>query len=187
MNTSSPAGRPSSLRKWWHSLPEHRQDRLASIGPLLSVLLFGLAVLAAMGYLRLQEVTAMRQSLQHDSEYAHQFLCARLNRQREGLLQVAQQLALHPDTDARAFKQVAQKASAGLPELTGLMWLDASGRILASYPMEANVMVAGQQVVRALSPAELALLTRVRQGTRPAYGVMPSTRAPPRTMLGPLV
>ena len=64
VNTSSRPVRPFSLRTWWHSLPEHRQDRLASLSPLLSVLLFALAVTAAMGYLRMQEMTAVRQALQ---------------------------------------------------------------------------------------------------------------------------
>ena len=73
VNTSSRPVRPFSLRTWWHSLPEHRQDRLASLSPLLSVLLFALAVTAAMGYLRMQEMTAVRQALQQDGEYAQQF------------------------------------------------------------------------------------------------------------------
>lgn len=53
VDTSSRPARSFNLRAWWHSLPEHRQDRLASLSPLLSVLLFGLAVTAAMGYLRM--------------------------------------------------------------------------------------------------------------------------------------
>lgn len=77
VNQPPQARRPFSFSRWWYSLPEHRQDRFASLGPLLAVLLFVLAVLSAMAYLRMQEITAARRTLEHDGGYAHQHLSVR--------------------------------------------------------------------------------------------------------------
>ena len=171
VDTSSRPARSFNLRAWWHSLPEHRQDRLASLSPLLSVLLFGLAVTAAMGYLRMQEMTTVRQALQQDGEYAQQFFSARLNRQRETLQQAAQQLALaKTETDpSQNFRSIARQAGAGLPELSSLVWLNETGRIIAS---DSATISAGAAPAQQLSTAEAALLSRTRQGSGFAYGLM---------------
>ena len=176
VNTSSRPVRPFSLRTWWHSLPEHRQDRLASLSPLLSVLLFALAVTAAMGYLRMQEMTAVRQALQQDGEYAQQFLSARLSRQRESLQQAAQQLPLAEADNPQSFRSIARQASGGLPELTSLMWLNETGRIIASDSAAISTAPPSTSMVSVhqLSTAETALLKRARQGDF-AYGVMDPT------------
>lgn len=183
MNAPTSPSRFFSVRAWWHSLPEHRQDRLASFGPLLSVLLFGLVVVVAMSYLRTREIAAVRQALRNDGEYAHQFFSARLSRQREALQHAAQQLAAAPSNDAKAFEQAARHAGAGLPELTGLLWLDEGGRIIASAPpLAAPAAVTGLPAARSLSMAESELLTRARQSlatsqAQPVYDIMASTQS----------
>ena len=189
MNTSSRWPRSFfNLRAWWHSLPEHRQDRLASLGPLLSVLLFCAAVAAAMLYLRMQEVAAVRQSLRHDGEYAHQSLSARLGKQRAALLQAAQQLALAPPAAnaQQTLQQAAKHASSGLPELAQLLWLDDAGRMIASdpaTPQAASPVAPGQAVP--LSAAERELLARARRSNGAAYGLIsPAAGASSDTVLG---
>ncbi|MDO4795423.1 MAG: PAS domain S-box protein [Brachymonas sp.] len=177
MNATASRPRFFNLFAWWRSLPEHRQDRLASFIPLLSVLLFGLAVLAAMNYLRGQERTAVRQALRHDGDYAHQFFSARLSRQREALQQAAQQLARTTRDDAPAFEQAAKHAAAGLAEFTGLLWLDEMGRIIASAPpLAAPAAVTGQQAARTLSMAEAELLARARREQGPVYEILAPTQ-----------
>lgn len=167
MNASASPFRFFNVRAWWQSLPQHRQDRLASFGPLLSVLLFGLMVVVSMSYLRSRETAVVRQALRNDGDYAHQFFSARLSRQREALQYAAHQLAAAPTDDAYAFEQAAKHAGAGLPELTGLLWLDATGRILASAPpLAAPAAVTGQPAARSLSMAEAELLARARQGVQ---------------------
>ncbi|MDO4769960.1 MAG: PAS domain S-box protein [Brachymonas sp.] len=183
MNAPASPTRFFNVRAWWHSLPEHRQDRLVSFGPLLSVLLFGLVVVVSMSYLRTREIAAVRQALRNDGEYAHQFFSARLSRQREALQHAAQQLAAAPASDAHAFEQAARHAGAGLPELTGLLWLDEAGRIIASAPpLAAPAAVTGQPAARSLSMVESELLARARQSlaphpTQPVYDIMASTQS----------
>ena len=175
VSTPSPSSSPFSLRAWWNSLPEHRQDRLASFGPLFSVLLFALVVMAAAGYLRMQEVNAMRQALSHDGDFAHQFFSDRLHRQRKAMLQATQQLANTPIGDTRAFLQIAKRTSAGLPELAEMIWLDSAGRIIASTSSNTSAATAqNPRMARSLSTAEADLLARSRQSAWPAYGVMDS-------------
>ncbi len=178
MNQPPRASRPFSPSRWWYSLPEHRQDRLASLGPLLAVLLFVLAVLATMAYLRMQEITAARQTLEHDGGYAHQQLSVRLARQREALERSARQLAQPGDT-AKRFGSIAETAGEGLPELRNLVWLDAQGKVVDSYPSStAQTGAAALRAGQALPDAEAALLARARQRMQPVYGIIAQTQDP---------
>lgn len=159
-----------------------------SLGPLLSVLLFCAAVAAAMLYLRMQEVAAVRQSLRHDGEYAHQSLSTRLGKQREALSQAAQQLALAPATAhaQQTLQQAAKHAGTGLPELVKLLWLDEAGRIIASDPATPQAANAPEQGQAAqLSAAERELLARARHSNGPVYGlIQPTAGTSADTILG---
>ena len=146
---------PFAPQKWWRNLPPHRQDRLASLGPLLAVLLFVLAVIAAIAYLRAQESAAERQSLQRDGQYA------------------SQRLSLQQASDPDAFGKVAERAAATMPELRDFNWLDAQGVVLETrnhlgLPGQA---LAGQQ--RLLQPAEAALRHQSLQSRQPTYALLP--------------
>ena len=43
-------------RNWWRRLTPQRQDRFSVLAPLLAVILFLAAIMAAFGYLRLEEI-----------------------------------------------------------------------------------------------------------------------------------
>ena len=43
-------------KRWWRRLPPSRQDRVATLAPLLSVLLFLTAIAVAITYLRYEEL-----------------------------------------------------------------------------------------------------------------------------------
>ena len=73
------ATQPLSLwRRWWRKQSPARQDRFITLGPLLAVILFLSAVVAAFGYLRLEEIDREQQAVKRDVEYAQQRLRLRL-------------------------------------------------------------------------------------------------------------
>ena len=80
-------------RRWWHRLAPHRQDRLAVLAPLLAVLLFFAAIVAALGYLRLEEMDREQQAVQRDVEYTQQRLRLRLIERQEQLMRIARDIS----------------------------------------------------------------------------------------------
>ena len=65
--------------QWWRKQSPNRQDRLALLGPLLSVLLFLGAILMAFAYLQYEETGREQESVRRDVEYAQQRLRLRHN------------------------------------------------------------------------------------------------------------
>jgi len=54
----TPPGQTSRLFwRWWRKQSPSQQDRYAALGPLVSVLLFLVAIIAAFWYLRNEEIT----------------------------------------------------------------------------------------------------------------------------------
>ncbi|MDV7396829.1 hypothetical protein RZS08_35855, partial [Arthrospira platensis SPKY1] len=99
MPTPSPLsnGTPSSplrwWRNWWGGLSPGRQDRLISLGPLLSVLLFLAAIVSALTYFTLQETDREQEAVTRDVEYAQQRLRLRLIERQEQLMRVARDIS----------------------------------------------------------------------------------------------
>ena len=60
--------------QWWRRQSPARQDRFATLGPLLSVLLFLAAIISAFWYLRNEEVERETESLKRDTEIVQQQL-----------------------------------------------------------------------------------------------------------------
>jgi hypothetical protein len=58
--------------RWWGRLPPSRQDRLATIGPLVSVVLFLAAITSAFWYLRQEEMSRELESVVRDTEITQQ-------------------------------------------------------------------------------------------------------------------
>ena len=57
-----------TLSRWWRRQSPARQDRFATLGPLLSVLLFLAAIISAFWYLRNEEIERETESVERDSE-----------------------------------------------------------------------------------------------------------------------
>ena len=166
---------PFAPQKWWRNLPPHRQDRLASLGPLLAVLLFVLAVIAAIAYLRAQESTAERQSLQRDGQYASQRLSMRLSEQQDALQRLARQLALQ-QPEPEIFSKLVEQTATAIPDLHDISWLDTQGVVVAT---RGHLDLPGQSAAdyqRLLQPAEAALRHQSLQNRQPAYALMPQGR-----------
>ena len=58
-----------------------RQDRFATLGPLMSVLLFLAAIISAFWYLRNEEIERETESVKRDTEIAQQQIRLRLHRE----------------------------------------------------------------------------------------------------------
>ena len=88
-STSNPAPyRPPStksrlLGRWWRRQSPSRQDRFATLGPLLSVLLFLAAIISAFWYLRNEELERETESVKRDTEIAQQQIRLRLIENQE--------------------------------------------------------------------------------------------------------
>ena len=122
----------SLWHRWWRKQPLTRQDRFAFVAPMLSVLLFLAAIIAAFGYLRLEEMEREQEALRRDVEYAQQQIRLRLLERQDQLVQLARDTgggAVNPaDFLVRAASLLDQ-----YPELQLLSWVDSDGRIKVSY------------------------------------------------------
>jgi len=102
------------------------------LAPLAAVLLFLLAIVAAFGYLRLEEIAREREAISRDIEYTQQRLRLRLLEQQEQFMRLAREISSrevsHADFLARA------EAFANIyPELQGLTWIDENKRVRVSF------------------------------------------------------
>ena len=158
---------------WWRNLPAHRQDRVASFGPLLAVLLFVMAVIAAIAYLRIQENNSSLQALQRDGEDARQQLNLRLDERQTLLQRMAYQLAQQGPSNEK-FARVADKIANDAPELSDISWFDAKGLLTDSRDTlglpDANLPDIGQPLAQ---PEALALRQTALALRQPAYALLP--------------
>jgi len=119
------------LRSWWRQQSPHRQDRYAMLAPLVAVLLFFAAIVAAFGYLRLEEMEREQEAVRRDVEYAQQRVRLRLLERQEELVRLAQQVS-NQELDTEQFRNRATVLLNQYPELQGLSWVDERLRLRAS-------------------------------------------------------
>jgi len=118
--------------QWWRRQSPSRQDRFATLGPLLSVLLFLAAITSAFWYLRNEEVEREAESVKRDVEITQQQLGLRLIQNQEALIRMARELVAR-DIDVDEFGVQAQAFMRERPEVTHLTWVDAKRKPRASY------------------------------------------------------
>jgi PAS domain S-box-containing protein len=111
------------LGRWWVHQPASRQDRLVTIGPLVSVLLFLAAIISAFWYLRNEEIERETESLKRDTEIAQQQIRLHLIENQEQLVRMANELVKR-ETDADEFIGQAQGFIRERPTITQIAWLD---------------------------------------------------------------
>ena len=127
--------RPSTLvlwRRWWRRQSPARQDRFITLGPLLAVVLFLAAVVAAFAYLRIEEIDREQEAVRRDVEYAQQRLRLRLLERQEQLMRIARDVA-NKEVDASEFVVQAESLVNQYPELVAVSWVDNRRRIQAVY------------------------------------------------------
>ena len=118
--------------RWWKRLPPSRQDRFATLAPLLSVLLFLSAIAVAITYLRYEELEREQEAVTRDVEYAQQRLRLRLLERQEQLMRLAREVD-NKEISADEFEFQAETLIAQFPELQGISWVDARRTVIASY------------------------------------------------------
>ncbi|MGB2882052.1 MAG: PAS domain-containing sensor histidine kinase [Rhodoferax sp.] len=129
------------IRHWWQRLAPHRQDRLAVLAPLVAVLLFFAAIIAALGYLRLEEMDREQQAVQRDVEYTQQRLRMRLLERQEQLARIGREISNH-ELDTEDFRARARSMLNQNPALQGLAWVDERKRVRTA--LGTAVLVSGQ-------------------------------------------
>ncbi len=140
--------------QWWRKQSPARQDRFATLGPLLSVLLFLAAIISAFWYLRNEEIERETESVKRDTELTQQQIGLRLIQNQETLIRMARDLVAPREADARAFGAQAAAFARERPEITHLTWVDARRTTQASHWAESHSgSVAGDPPMPAL-PSE---------------------------------
>ncbi|MGB4118163.1 MAG: PAS domain S-box protein [Polaromonas sp.] len=129
-------------RHWWRKQSPARQDRFIMLGPLLAVVLFLAAVIAAFGYLRIEEIDREQQALKRDVEYAQQRLRLRLLERQEQLMRIGRDVS-NREIDSEEFVAQAESMVNQYPELLAVTWIDGKRRVKVSY---ASASASGDQI-----------------------------------------
>src|SRR3954452_3512394 len=79
--------------RWWRRQSAARQDRFATLGPLVSVLLFLAAIISAFWYLRNEEFEREQEAVKRDTEVSQQSVRLRLIENQEQLVRIAREIA----------------------------------------------------------------------------------------------
>jgi PAS domain S-box-containing protein len=120
------------LQGWWRRLSPARQDRLATFGPLLSVLLFLAAIISAFWYLRNEEFEREQESVQRDAEVSQQQIRLRLLENQELLVRLAREAQTRP-LDPDEFATQAGALVRERPEIVQVLWVRPDGTLKAAY------------------------------------------------------
>jgi len=118
--------------RWWRRQSPTQQDRFATMAPLISVLLFLAAIIAAFWYLRNEEIEREADAVQRDTEIAQQQLRLVLSEDQEQLLRLAREIASR-SLDTRTFAPAAAEFARERPALTHVSWLTPNRALRATY------------------------------------------------------
>ncbi len=118
--------------RWWRRQSPARQDRFATLGPLLSVLLFLAAMVTAFWYLRNEEIDRVTESVRRDAELTQQQIGLRLIENQEVLIRIAAEIVSNT-TDTDEFVGQVTTFLRERPEITHVTWLDRARRARASH------------------------------------------------------
>jgi PAS domain S-box-containing protein len=162
--------------RWWRRQSAARQDRYATLGPLVSVLLFLAAIILAFWYLRNEEFQREQGPVKRDTEIAQTQIRLRLIENQEQLVRIAREIVTRA-IDRDQFVTQGGAFTRERPEITNLVWLNAMRAPRASYsatsfPPEAgatpddspaSLPIAGKD-----TPTEVAFLA-ARASRQPVY------------------
>ena len=126
-------------RRWWKQLEPHRQDWVAMLAPLAAVALFMAAIVAALGYLQIEEMVREQEAVQRDVEYTQQRLRLRLLERQGQLSRIAREIG-DQEINAEEFRTRITALLNQYPELQGAAWLDERKRVQASAGSTATWM-----------------------------------------------
>jgi PAS domain S-box-containing protein len=162
--------------RWWRSQPPARQDRFATLGPLVSVLLFLAAIITAFWYLRNEDFERETEAVIRDTEIAQQQIRLRLNENQEQLLRLARELVTNT-ISAQNFSAEAASFARERPEITQIIWLSNQRKRRASItaagfqadvPMNGNSSDPSMPMANQSSAPEVAFQA-ARARHQPSY------------------
>jgi len=142
------------IGRWWRRQTPARQDRFATLAPLVSVLLFLAAIVSAFWTLRNEEFEREAESVKRDAEIAQQQIRLRLIENQEQVVQLARQIVTR-EIDIEEAQRLARSFGSARPEVLQITWLDALRRKRATYasPLaDAEAHPLGSNDERALNP-----------------------------------
>ncbi|NDY92205.1 PAS domain-containing sensor histidine kinase [Ideonella livida] len=131
--------------RWWRRQSPSRQDRFATIGPLVSVLLFLAAITAAFWYLRSEEIERSSGALHRDTEVAQQQIRLHLIENQEQLVRMAREVVTR-DIDAEAFLAQAASFQVERPEVRLIAWVNGSRRVRALHDAQNPSAEGGDEL-----------------------------------------
>jgi PAS domain S-box-containing protein len=162
--------------RWWRRQSPSRQDRYATLGPLISVMLFLAAIILAFWYLRNEEFERQQESVRRDSEIAQTQIRLRLIENQEQLVRIAREIVTRA-IDRDQFLAQAASFTSERPEITNLVWINAArvrraSYSATSYPPEAGLTTddtpASLPIAGKETAAEAAF-TAAREQRQPVY------------------
>ncbi|MBW8831947.1 MAG: PAS domain S-box protein [Burkholderiales bacterium] len=118
--------------RWWRRQSPAQQDRFATLGPLISVLLFLAAIISAFWYLRNEEFEREQESVKRDTEIAQQQIRLRLIENQEQLVRIAREVVTKA-IDQHEFLGQAASFTRERPEINHLFWINAARVRKAAY------------------------------------------------------
>jgi PAS domain S-box-containing protein len=131
--------------RWWRRQSAARQDRFATLGPLVSVLLFLAAIISAFWYLRNEEFEREQESVKRDTEISQQQIRLRLIENQEQLVRIAREIVTRA-IDPKEFLTQAVPFTRERPEITNLIWVNANRDPRAVYAGTNLRSVAGLSI-----------------------------------------
>ena len=153
-------------RSWWAKQSQSRQDRYITLGPLLSVILFLAAVIAAFGYLRIEEIDRGQEAVRRDVEYAQQRLRLRLLERQEQLMRLGRDIS-NKEVNQAEFVSQAESLINQYPELLAVTWVDSKRRVRIAYVSSsanaAQLRANGEQLKSGETDATYGLARDLRQ------------------------
>jgi hypothetical protein len=138
-STNSPSALPSAnpgqtnrlFWRWWRKQSPSQQDRYATLGPLVSVLLFLAAIIAAFWYLRNEEIEREQESVKRDTEVVQQQIRLRLIENQEQLMRLAREISIRAVTPEQFMRQAGDFVRAR-PEVISVSWVQADESVRAA-------------------------------------------------------
>lgn len=153
-------------RSWWRNQSPSRQDRYVTLGPLLSVVLFLAAVIAAFGYLRIEEIDREQEAVKRDVEYAQQRLRLRLLERQEQLMRLGRDIS-NKELKEPEFASQAESLINQYPELLAVTWIDSLRRVRIAYVSSsasaAQSRAGGEQLKSGETESTFGLVRDLRQ------------------------
>ena len=118
--------------RWWRRQSPTRQDRFATLGPLISVLLFLAAIIAAFWTLRNEEIEREAEAVQRDTEITQQQIRLYLSDDQEQLMRLARDVG-DRSLDNKTFIAAATELVRERPSVTHVSWIGAQRELRATH------------------------------------------------------